>query len=278
VAASITDTGARALRLPAEDRRLLLAAALAAGWGAAFAVPITGMAFAWRFARRQRIRALPLTALAAVAAERTVSALGYEHRRPAPVGDVDWSVGLILLLVVAGLLFGVLARWFVASLRRVRGLAARHLPHPAARGAVGGFALLLLVAIAGRDVLGLSLPLLDDSLGGGTTPWWTAPMKLVATAVSLGTGFVGGDVTPLFVIGASAGATIASVVGAASARVSLVAALGSTVTFGAASSATVVGVILAAERFGRHAIVPALVVALAARLAAGRPALYAESH
>lgn len=278
ISASLTDTTARVLRVSPDDRRFLLAASLAAGWGAAFGVPATGMAFAWRFARRQRLRALPLTAIAAVTGQWTVSALGYEVARPGRVDHVDWSPGLLLTLVAAGIVFGLLGRWFVSGLWRVRRFAARHLRHQASRGAVGGAVVLALAGVAGRDILGMSLPLLDTSLGGTVPSWWTAPLKLIASVISLGTGFVGGDVMPLFVIGATGGAVLAGAIGADGARTILVAALGSTVTFGAAASASLVGIVLAAERFGRHAIIPAIVVAGVARIAAGRPSLYATTH
>ena len=66
--------------------------------------------------------------------------------------------------------------------------------------------------------------------------------------------------------------------GHGSARRLVVVALGSTVTFAAAASTTVLGVVLSVERFGRHALVPAIVVSLTTRLAAGRPGLYTSHH
>lgn len=278
ISASLTDTGARALRISPDDRRLLLAASLAGGWGAAFGVPVTGVVFAWRFARRQRLRTVPLAAVSAIVGRWTVGALGYDLRPPEPLGDIDWSLGAILMLLLAGIVFGLLARWFVGLLGLVRRHAARRLHRAALRGAAGGIVVLAIGALAGRDILGMSLPLLDDALAGRDIEWWTAPAKLVASAVSLGTGFVGGDVTPLFVIGATAGSALAAALGAEGARTVLLASIGSTVAYGAAASATLLGIVMSVERFGRHAMLPAIIVAVAARLAAGRPGLYSAHH
>ena len=278
ISASLTDSGSRLLRIPADDRRLLLAASLAGGWGAAFGVPVTGVVFAWRFARRQRLRTVPLSAVSALVGQWTVGALGYDLARPDPLDDTDWSLGLVATLFAAGIVFGLLARWFVWLLGRVRRHSARRLHNAALRGAVGGIAVLIVASVAGRDVLGMSLPLLDDALAGASIEWWIAPAKLVASALSLGAGFVGGDVMPLFVIGATAGAALAAVVGAEGARAVLVASVGSTVAYGAAASATVLGIVMSVERFGRHALLPAVIVAFVARGAAGRPGLYSAHH
>ena len=81
-----------------------------------------------------------------------------------------------------------------------------------------------------------------------------------------------------FVIGGTAAASLAGFLSLDAARRLLVVALGSTVTFAAAASTTVLGIVLSVERFGRHALVPALVVSVSTRLAAGRPGLYAAHH
>ena len=96
-------------------------------------------------------------------------------------------------------------------------------------------------------------------------------LKLVFTVVALGTGFVGGEVLPLFVMGSTLGAAIAP---GLHAPAPLLATTGSAAAFSSAASVAVTGVVLTVEQFGWHSFIPALIVGGVARLAAGRPGLY----
>ncbi|HAP75892.1 MAG TPA: voltage-gated chloride channel protein, partial [Acidimicrobiaceae bacterium] len=62
MAGSVTDTAATVARLSHDDRRTLIAASLAGGWGAVFGVPFTGIVFALQMTRHHRWRALAPTA------------------------------------------------------------------------------------------------------------------------------------------------------------------------------------------------------------------------
>lgn len=282
IAGSVTDTGGRLLRLPVRERRLLLAASLAGGWGAAFGVPITGVVFAFQFARHHRWRTIPFSIASAFAARAVVERLGYELDTTPALGPIDWSARLFVSLLLAGAAFGVLARLFVAGIHHTRRLIARLVPPPAIRGAVGGIAILALVAVFGRSSLGLSLPLLRESLDPATVgdpfSWGRPLLKLLFSVVSLGTGFVGGDVAPLFVIGGTAGAAVASTLGSSTVHRLVLAGVGSSLTYAAAASVLLTGIVLAVEQFGRQAFWPAVVAAVATRLTAGRPGLYVGEH
>ena len=224
------------------------------------------------------LRTVPLSIAAAFASRAVVDRLGYDVGSGITLPDTDWTFRFVATLAVAGLVFGSFARLFVAALHGVRRVAARRIHRPAVRAAVGGAVLIAYFAVFGSDTMGMSLPLLRDALAGDHVRWYLAPLKLVATALSLGTGFVGGEVAPLFVIGGTAAASLAGFLSLDAARRLVVVALGSTVTFAAAASTTVLGVVLSVERFGRHALVPAIVVSLTTRLAAGRPGLYTSHH
>ena len=85
MAGSVTDSAARLARLPADQRRLLIAASLAGGWGAVFGVPFTGIAFMLQVTRRHRWQALLPAACSAFAGKVVVDALGYRMtNRPHP--------------------------------------------------------------------------------------------------------------------------------------------------------------------------------------------------
>jgi H+/Cl- antiporter ClcA len=129
------------------------------------------------------------------------------------------------------------------------------------------------MVLVGRDYLGLSLPLLDTALEGVPRDWYDPILKFVFTVVALGTGFVGGEVTPLFVIGACLGSVVADPLGLPQPAMS---ALGLVAVFGAAAHVPLACTVMAGELFGVHAMVPALVVCLAARAVARGDSIYAH--
>ena len=84
--------------------------------------------------------------------------------------------------------------------------------------------------------------------------------KILFTAVTLGSGFRGGEVTPLFVIGATLGASISSLAGLSGTSVALFAALGMLAVFSGAARTPWAGVVMAVELFGWSLLGPAILV------------------
>jgi len=96
-------------------------------------------------------------------------------------------------------------------------------------------------------------------------------LKMLFTVIALASGFVGGEVLPLFIMGAAFGGAIAP---GLHAPASLLATTGSSAAFASAASVALTGVVLSVEQFGWYALVPAIIVGLTARVVAGRPGLY----
>ena len=274
MAGSVTDTVARWARLSADERRLLIAASLAGGWGAVFGVPFTGIAFTVQVTRRHRWQALLPAVISAFSGKVVVDLLGYRTHRP-HMPSTNWTLGLPMKLALAGLAFGLAGRMFVWLWRLIRSRVAHWFRWPPARPVIGGIATLALMALVGRDYLGLSTPLLTEAFAGGHIDWWVPLLKLLFTAIALGTGFVGGEVAPLFVIGSTLGGAIAPGLHVAP---SLLATTGSAATFAAAASVALTGIVLTIEQFGWNTLVPAVIICSAARLAAGKPGLYIAHH
>ena len=109
-----------------------------------------------------------------------------------------------------------------------------------------------------RAYLGLSLPLIGLSVAGGAGVALGAfALKTAFTALTLGSGFYGGEVTPLFVVGATLGATMGHVLGA---PIPLLAAAGLVAVFAGASNTPIACTVLGIELFGWH---PALALVFA---------------
>ena len=262
IGGSLTSLVLRPFRLSAHDRRLMLVAAMAGAFGGAFGVPMAGAVFALEVQRTGRLRyeALAPALVASIAADRVVEGLG----RSTPlvnidVGNVDLDV--LWRLALIGLACGLAARLFIVSHHPVKAAVPRLVAYVPARPVVGAVATLALMALFGRDYLGLSLPLVENALAGNTADWWEPVLKIVFTAIALGSGIPGGEVTPLFVVGATLGSALASPLGL-DPRLAAMAALPA--AFGAAANTPIACALLAIELFGGSLALPAALVCIVA--------------
>jgi H+/Cl- antiporter ClcA len=271
---SLTDLVARRLRLAGDDRRMLLIASLAAGFGSVFGVPWAGAVFAVEVQSIGRIRyraVLPALA-ASFVGDRVVRGLGYHHEG---LAHLHHAVDLDLLakVAVAGVAFGLTARVFLWSAHRLQGRTARHLRRLPVRLAVGGLLNIALVAVVGRAYVGLSLPLMDHTLAGHAPSGSAFVLKLVFTVLALGFGFPGGEVTPLFVIGTTLGGALA---GPLHLGVRSLGSIGFVAVFAGAANVPLACTVMATELFGSLALLPALVGCGVAYASSGHHGLYAR--
>ena len=256
MAGSLTDGFSRVVRLGAADRRVMLIAALAGGFGAMFGVPVAGMIFALEVQSIGRLRydALVPAAAAALVGDLVVRGLGVHHEVPALVGPVDLSATLVAKVALAGLAFGLTAYAFSELTHGIRRVMAATVGWPPLRPFIGGFVVIAFTLIVGNQAYnGLSLGLAAEALAGGAGIISVAfAIKLVFTAVTLGSGFQGGEVTPLFVMGATLGVTLGRLLGV---PVELMAAIGFVAVFAGAANVPLACTVMGAELFGADAIV-----------------------
>lgn len=253
---SLTDALARGFRLGASDRRVLLVTAIAGGFGSVFGVPLTGAVFALEVQTVGQLRhdAFVPALTASIVGERVVHGLGWDHDVTPRIalGDVPLEAGLLLKVAVAGLAFGLASAVFAELVFGLKHAFARMVAWSPLRPAVGGVVVIALTLVVGtRDYLGLSLPLIAESYAGQVVLGAFA-LKLLFTCVTLGAGFQGGEVTPLFVIGATLGATMARLLDAPPA---LLAAVGFVAVFAGATNTPLACTIMGIELFGAGSMV-----------------------
>lgn len=268
---SLTDGLARALRLSPADRRLALVASIGGGFGAVFGVPLAGAVFALEVQAIGRVRyeALVPALTASIVGDLVVGGLGYHHSARVPV-IAGLSTGLVLKVAVAGVAFGAAGLVFTELAHRIQALVGR-VGWPPLRQVIGGVGIVGLFILFGSDYLGLSLPLVDRALDGDRLGFAVFALKLLFTAVTLGCGLPGGEVTPLLVVGATLGAALATPLHL---PVTLLAAVGYLAVFGGASNTPLACTIMGAEIFGAGAVVPFAVGCVVAYVCSGHRSIY----
>ncbi len=249
----------RAFRLQHGDFRVLLMAGMAAGFGAVFGTPLAGAIFAIEVVAVGRLElkaALPAL-FASVAADITTTAWGIEHTdyAIASVPGGPFSIVLLLKACLAGVVFGWASVLFVQLHHWLARAFQRLIRAPLLRPALGGLIVIGLVIIAGsRDYLGLGLSspdaggttILSSFADDGATPFaWL--WKTIFTTVTLASGFKGGEVTPLFFVGATLGSVLGDVLNA---PVDLFAGLGLVAVFAGAANTPVASAVMGVELFG----------------------------
>ncbi|MEO6521684.1 MAG: voltage-gated chloride channel family protein [Mucilaginibacter sp.] len=271
-------------KLDATAMRYLLTAGIAAGFGAVFGTPFTGMIFAVEVLTNGRVKydALLPCLIAGFVGDITVS-LWHVHHTAYHINYISAGLsneGLLILKVIpASILFGLASLAFAEATHRIKKLFLAWFKHTWMIPLVGALIIIALTFIIGKpDYLSLGV---DPEHPGAVTivsafnPNGADPFswlwKLIYTAITLGTGFKGGEVTPLFYIGATLGNTLA---GLLSAPVSLFAALGFIAVFSGATKTPIACTIMGIELFGPHYTLFFALACFVAYLFSGRMGIY----
>jgi len=273
---SLTDWFSNVIRLNDRDRRIMLIAALSGGFGAMFGVPLAGCVFGLEVQSVGRVRyeALVPAMAASIVGDQVVRALGGTHDHIAPLAPTV-DAALILKVAVAGVAFSLAGALFIELTHVISTLVSAAIRWPPARPIFGGVVIIILALVFGRQYLGLSLPLATDALAGHDVGFEVFLLKLVFTSITLGTGFQGGEVTPLFAIGATLGAALAHVLGV---PVEVLAAVGYVAVFAGAANTPLACTIMGVELFGAGMIVPVAVGCVVSYILSAHRSIYASQR
>ena len=278
--ASLADQLARPLRFSPRNRRLLLMAGISAGFGSVFGTPLAGAVFGIEVLAVGTLsyEALLPCLLAAFAGDLVTRAWGVQHTIYHVAQTPSLTVPRLAYAMAAGVLFGVVGMLFACATHMVSQAARSYIRYAPLRPVVGG--LLITATVFGLGLahtskyLGLGIPTIVASFNGPVAPYDFAG-KFAFTVATLGAGFKGGEVTPLFYIGATLGNALSHLLPLPP---SLLAGMGFVAVFSGAANTPLASTLMAMELFGAEAGAYAGIACVVSYLFSGHAGIYSAQR
>ena len=232
------------------DKKILLMSGISAGFGAAFGTPITGAIFGMEMTALGKLKYeafVPCLTASFVGHYMTTAVWGVEHEtfiiQTVPAISLI-SISKVIFLSIIFSLLSVLYCQLRHGIQRVSEKYFRK--NHMIRAFSGGVIIVLLTLMVGtEDYNGRGLEMLEQSFTE-EVPAIAFAAKLIFTAVTLGTGFVGGEAIPLFFMGATLGNALYSFMDL---PLSFLAALGMIAVFCGGANTPIAAFLLSVEMF-----------------------------
>jgi len=259
---AIADQFTKIFKLDNSERKILIILGISAGFASVFGTPLAGAIFALEvlYFSKINLRSIILSFLVAYAAYFTVEFWQVKHTHYSIPEIPQISIPTLFYTIIIGVLSGLAALLFSRSTHFWGSLFSK-IKYPPLRPFIGG--IILAIAIAGfgfTKFSGLGVPEIVDSFSN-QNQWYDFLLKILFTGFTLGAGFKGGEVTPLFFVGATLGSALSVIIPM---PIALMAGLGFVAVFSGATHTPIACTIMGMELFGLQ---PGIFIAVACTIA-----------
>ena len=260
---AISDQFTKIFNLDNSERKTLIILGISAGFASVFGTPLAGAVFALEVLYFSKInfKSSVLSFLVAFVAYYTVELWQVKHTHYNIPVIPEFNFTTLFYTILIGILAGLAALLFSRSTQFWGSLFSKTIKFPPLRPFIGG--IILAIAIAGfgfTKFSGLGVPVIVDSFSSAN-PWYDFLLKILFTGFTLGAGFKGGEVTPLFFVGATLGSALSLIIPM---PIALLAGLGFVAVFSGATHTPIACTIMGMELFG---IQPGFFIAIACTIA-----------
>lgn len=274
---SVSGQLGRRLHLNRHDCRQMTMCGMAGAFSAIFGTPLAATVFTLEVVdvgSMQYAALLPclVSALVGVWISRTMGLAPTAFALEESVQTDPLTMARVILL---GLLLAGLSILFCELLHATPKLYARFFPNPYLRVVAGGVLIILLTKVLGTtDYNGAGSAVIAAAMAGQALPWAFA-CKMLFTALTLGAGFKGGEIVPIFFTGATFGCVAAPLLGLPA---PLGAALGMVALFCGCTNSPLASICLGLEVFGGQCLPLFALVCAVSYMLSSYFSLYHEQH
>lgn len=245
---SLGSSVSKVLRSDANEARVLVLSGMAAVFSALFGTPLAAAFFAIEVAVVGVVyySALVPCMISAFCAYRVALLVGASPVRFSVPLVPELSAGLAIRVTVLAVLCAGLSIVFCKTVEFAQAGGKRLFPNAYIRALVGGCLTIAFFAIFGRAYSGAGMDVIARAFAGEAEPF-AFVLKLAVTALCLAAGFKGGEIVPVFFVGATFGCVVGGMIGLSP---MLGAAIGFVTVFCGAVNCPTASILLAAEVFG----------------------------
>jgi H+/Cl- antiporter ClcA len=248
---AIADQFTKLFKCNKEERKTIIIIGISAGFAAVFGTPLAGALFALEIMLFKNVKLADLlpSFAAAYIAHFTCLTLGIQHTIYTISEIPSITTTSITAALLAGFIFG-LAAFFFTQMNVFWSWLFKKIKYPPFRPFIGGIILLVAIGLLGTTKhIGLGIPTIIESFNHpiGKYDFF---IKLLLTTFTLSAGFKGGEVTPLFFIGATLGNILIWFIPL---PMALLAGMGLVAVFAGATHCVIASIVLGIELFGINA-------------------------
>ena len=270
---AIADQFTQIFKLDNSDRKIILILGISAGFASIFGTPLAGALFALEvvYFSKISIKSIPLSFLAGYIAYYTVEIWQVKHTHYSIPFVPEMSLTNLLWVIIVSLLFGLAAMLFSRSTHFWGTLFSKTIHYPPLRPFVGGIVLATAFFFIGTSkYTGLGVPVIVEAFSNPNAPY-DFLLKILFTGFTLGAGFKGGEVTPLFFVGATLGSALSLVVPL---PIALLAGIGFVAVFSGATHTPIACTVMGMELFGIESGIYIAVACIIAYFTSGTVGIY----